>query len=555
MMVKLLYALTILSFVISGCASNTMPNQDTSISVGNVDADQNYLSIRIDWIKIKGETGDLIGNGELFFDLIVVRENGDSRQLRAPGEGSYKVTNMSEIQMDGFSLNVNNIQPNEKVLVYFLAFDSDEPNFLTTQTASIAMDGAITVLGDGLKNGALFGKAITHSNLIGFILSQATDMALDWWKEADILGGHATVLSSSNIWMIDHSYEISSDNGVVTIHYTVTSSDPKVFQELAQDRSLEALPVKLNEPETISTPVTISYTGLGNCSAVEPTDQEVSQDALSVFSKLGTSIIVSSDGVQLKPNFSDQKEDASYSFYSMAGYDNFILEVSDEATGKQLLRYPFSRQGNAGKIVWVFCDLLTKSIINGMESSFRDEFNQPMLSDSWTTASEPEVSVRNGMVHLESRLDGNTNLILVDSIETSKGIYAEFKFSDSASFFMVLRSFDYKQPDSRYLFGLYGGPLYFARVTDDTQYSEKMIVPLESDFRVKPDEWYALELILNDPNTYQMLIWPRNNPSETTKYVWNVGDDWTNRIWNFSIFLLSESGSLDIDYVEKFEIR
>ena len=56
MMGRLLYALTILSFVISGCATNTAPNQDTSVSVGDAESSQNYLSIRIDWIKIKGET-------------------------------------------------------------------------------------------------------------------------------------------------------------------------------------------------------------------------------------------------------------------------------------------------------------------------------------------------------------------------------------------------------------------------------------------------------------------------------------------------------------------
>ena len=65
-------------------------------------------------------------DGEIFIDMLVVRSNMDSRRMQAPGIGVYNVFKGDSVDLSGFDLGVNNISPDEKILVCFLAFDNDE---------------------------------------------------------------------------------------------------------------------------------------------------------------------------------------------------------------------------------------------------------------------------------------------------------------------------------------------------------------------------------------------------------------------------------------------
>jgi len=216
----------ILPFILlwlSACASELpvlQPEQEISV-VGIAEPKLDNLDIRIDWVSISNDVGDLLGNGELYLELLVIRQNGDSRSLRAPGLESYSIRGNERIPLDGFSLTINEIEINEKVLVYFLAFESDELDFLSDRAASTAIDSAIVTLEHGLETGAILGKTLSHANIFSLILTTVTGGAYEWWQEADTLGGYAVLLEQDNNWLSGQTYRGKSDDGNLTLQFSI----------------------------------------------------------------------------------------------------------------------------------------------------------------------------------------------------------------------------------------------------------------------------------------------------------------------------------------------
>ena len=551
---QLLVSFCILMQLIAGCSpgveSGSLPTQ-----VGEAQASRNSITLRVDWIKIQGQTGDLVGKGELYFDLMVIRQNGDSRQLRAPGEGSYKITKQSSLQMDGFSLNINNIQPGEKILVFFTAFDSDEPDYLTNKAASIGLDGAMAALGSGLDSGKIFGKAITHASLLTFVLGEVTGIALDWWKQADILGGHAVVLSPSNVWMAGHSYEALSDNGVLTIHYSVIASDADAINQLAvQESSTIATAEGLSLDHPISTPVTINNTSIGNCFAWE--DENNDSTMLTVGATAGTRSEVKRKGSKylIKPTITHDDDQVSTTFYTLQESGEFELEVFDKENRILLRNYEFSLQPDKGKIIYVHCDMLSKStFLPNLEVSYRDEFNDPSLPEAWGSNTESNVSVVDGSLHLVGNKEGTTDLILIKPITTYHGYLVEFKFNDSALFYIDIWLTEHGVNLGQV--GLTGNHYLFQSAAKLSPDAELTIEPMKGQLQVMANEWYFMEILLEDTSTCEMRIWRQDSPEDLLIKQWQLPENLANKTWLLGAYVFSEGGILDIDYVEVLESR
>lgn len=212
------------------------------------------ILIRIDWIQVNGIVGDMVGNGELFVDMLVIRANGDSRQLQAPGNGSYKIGEIRKIKLDGYSLSVNGITSNETILLDIVAFDSDEIGFLQSQVASAALDGTLTLLEKHLEEAAFVAQMGSKATIVGFVISTAVGGVLDWWQEADVLGDYAVILEPSNNWMLGSPHVVTSSNGNITLSYTIMKDDVPSKEIIEVTNVVEVTKVvivtEINQPAT-----------------------------------------------------------------------------------------------------------------------------------------------------------------------------------------------------------------------------------------------------------------------------------------------------------------
>ncbi|WP_420629736.1 hypothetical protein [Candidatus Leptofilum sp.] len=198
----------------------TVSSQDVTV-VGLADRTPNNIDIRIDWVEIGENIGDLVGQGELTLELLVIRENGDSRVLEAPGLREYKIDGNNRIFLEGFSLTVNDVAPDEKILVYLIAFENDELSFFAGRGASLALEGAAEALEHAIEKGLIAGKAITNTTLLGIILNTVTGGALEWWQQAEIIGGYGVLLEPENNWQANLTIEGESDDGNLLLQYSI----------------------------------------------------------------------------------------------------------------------------------------------------------------------------------------------------------------------------------------------------------------------------------------------------------------------------------------------
>lgn len=209
--VKFFFLLGIASFLVACGGGGTIP-----LPSGNY-SPSNSVDLRLDWVEIENSAGDLIGPDEVVIQLFVVRANGDSRLLQAPGQGSYEIEGNGRVVLRNYSIGINNLVENEEVLVYLLVLDKDDLHLETKLGAGVAMEGGLRALEQGLKNGQLGKQLAGRASVVTFIISQVTDLVLEWWQQADPIGEYLFMLKSS-----DDSFE--DTNGNISLHFSVSTN-------------------------------------------------------------------------------------------------------------------------------------------------------------------------------------------------------------------------------------------------------------------------------------------------------------------------------------------
>lgn len=198
---------TVFLFISCGGTSST-PSNSSPIRVGAATLpSDNSVNLRLDWIEIEDSDGDLLGLNEIVIQLFVIRANNNSALLQAPGTGNYRMEGNGRIYLDDFSIGIENLMENEEFLVYVLVLDKDELNRASEIGINAGLEGGLRVLEKGLEQGQLGRQLAGRASLVTFILSQVTDIALDWWKQADIIGDYAFMLGPQN-----SSYEGAAEN-------------------------------------------------------------------------------------------------------------------------------------------------------------------------------------------------------------------------------------------------------------------------------------------------------------------------------------------------------
>lgn len=250
--------LFLVTFFLVSCIGNnsdlptTASSQDVNI-VGGATPTFNNLDIRLDWVEIGENVGDLAGDGEVTLELLVIRGNGDSRVLTAPGRREYKVSGNNKIILEGFSLTVNEVGPDEKILVYLIAFDNDELSFTASRGVDLALGSATVALEDALQGtigqSVIAGKTVSNATLLGIILSTVTGGALDWWEQAEMLGGFGVLLEPQNNWQANSTSVGKSDNENLHFQYSILSQNMTIYEEM-----VEFLPEEEEEIEPIVIP-------------------------------------------------------------------------------------------------------------------------------------------------------------------------------------------------------------------------------------------------------------------------------------------------------------
>lgn len=250
--------LFLVTFFLVSCIGNnsdlptTASSQDVNI-VGGATPTFNNLDIRLDWVEIGENVGDLAGDGEVTLELLVIRGNGDSRVLTAPGRREYKVSGNNKIILEGFSLTVNEVGPDEKILVYLIAFDNDELSFTASRGVDLALGSATVALEDALQGtigqSLIAGKTVSNATLLGIILSTVTGGALDWWEQAEMLGGFGVLLEPQNNWQANSTSVGKSDNENLHFQYSILSQNMTIYEEM-----VEFLPEEEEEIEPIVIP-------------------------------------------------------------------------------------------------------------------------------------------------------------------------------------------------------------------------------------------------------------------------------------------------------------
>lgn len=214
---------TVFLLISCGGTSSTPPNS-SPIRVGAATLPSvNSINLRLDWIEIEDSNGDLLGPSEVMIQLFVIRTNNNSRLLQAPGTGNYSMDGNGRIRLNDYYIGIDNLMENEEVLVYVLALDKDELNPASEIGTGAALEGGLRALERGLEQGQLGRRLAGRASLVTFILSQVTDIALDWWKQADIIGEYAFILYPQN-----SSYEGAAENIRLRFSVFPNSSNPPI---------------------------------------------------------------------------------------------------------------------------------------------------------------------------------------------------------------------------------------------------------------------------------------------------------------------------------------
>lgn len=240
---QILLITILLSILLAACQPETVPIPQP----GSNGSSAKNISIRIDWVEIIEDLGEPFGDSEVYFELFVIRENGDSRKLRAPAQETYKLIPGESIPLDQFSLTVNNYQANEKIFIYILALEGDELDSGASGTLNIAMNAGSVALEKGLTNGQIATLASKKANIATFIITSVTGVALDWWQQADILGEYPILLDRNNNYLIGQTIEDISQNRNLKLKFSILSEN-----QVAEPGSGSQAPITQSGNDTIS---------------------------------------------------------------------------------------------------------------------------------------------------------------------------------------------------------------------------------------------------------------------------------------------------------------
>ena len=100
------------------------------------------LVIRVDSVEFIDDIGDTDGNGELTLHTLAVRPHNRSGKLSYPHQGAPLIVYpQMEIPLSQYALQIENIEPDEPIYVYFLAQDEDTTSALEgTLVSDIALE-------------------------------------------------------------------------------------------------------------------------------------------------------------------------------------------------------------------------------------------------------------------------------------------------------------------------------------------------------------------------------------------------------------------------------
>lgn len=197
--------LSVLVLFLVACSSPEPVAPQTPLVIGPASQTPRNLSIRVDKVLINADEGDIFGPSEVYFELLVIRREGKSVRIKYPGNGTFPNSGPDAINLNDFSLTVNQIKPNETVLLYFLAFEEDELSIAEETAASTAMEGTMELLEQKLTEdgGEALAKQLGRGASLGsFIITTVAGVALEWWQQADLLGDYAVLLTPENNWLI-----------------------------------------------------------------------------------------------------------------------------------------------------------------------------------------------------------------------------------------------------------------------------------------------------------------------------------------------------------------
>lgn len=260
--------------------SNTPPPGRTQTAIGPGIEAPNALRVRLDSIHTGDSTQDLDGQGELYVDILVIRTGNRSRRLTGPAIGTFPARAETLIRLDDYSLQINNVQPTEEILVHFIVMESDDLNFWGNERADVALDGGLEALEWALENGKIAGRVINHSTVIGFILSALTGEALEWWQEAELIDGYVIRLGPDNGWLANGQYSNTGDLDQVTMTYTITTDQPQEVTRVVEvprevTRIVEAPTVTADQPDLGAPAPRFEQTRIGTSAAGSAIDAYV----------------------------------------------------------------------------------------------------------------------------------------------------------------------------------------------------------------------------------------------------------------------------------------
>ena len=213
----------VMSLVLNGltitCGAPAVTPGRAPAPVGPASPSYDSAYVRVDSVTVESDVSDLDGRGEFFFCMLATRQSGESAKLVFPGNGTYPIRPGTNISLNRFFLGIDNLQPEERVAIYFLGFDEDAQTTWDEEITDLALDGGLMILEAGMSE--LLGK-FPGGGFVSYIIHKASGEILEWWREADVLGEYAFVMDGTTP---SGERQVQSTNGNLKIRFTIWFED------------------------------------------------------------------------------------------------------------------------------------------------------------------------------------------------------------------------------------------------------------------------------------------------------------------------------------------
>lgn len=252
-----------LLLLLVACSDSDPTPPQTPLIIGPASQTSGNLSVRVDKVLLDATGGDTFGPSEVYFELMVIRRDGKSVRVKYPGNGTFSNAGLDDINLNDFSLTINQIRPDETVLLYFLAFEEDELSLVEEASVSAAMDGTMELLEQKLTEdgGEALAKQLGRgASLATFVVTTVAGVALEWWQQADLLGDYAVLLTPENNWLIQQrtwTGQNPASNMVVYFSFLADLPVVSITQtSITQTNTPPALPTATDTRRPITAPTT-----------------------------------------------------------------------------------------------------------------------------------------------------------------------------------------------------------------------------------------------------------------------------------------------------------